>query len=227
MCGEVRLVDLLDGRVQAQVFLVELARHGQGDIGEGRAATRHPGRAEDRIGQHLAGLRRVHDATVQVQFGVAVKRLIWRVFVEIDFQRSLRIPHRRHVRAAALVTQADARVRRAVNHKVRADVREIEFEIPGPLIGWADHGPARRRGRRPEAERPRRRVHLRERLGGQRDLNGVPLGEAEDGVGRGGDTEGRYESQKRQRETNHGKLVCRRGERHEILTNRRSRVMRT
>ena len=115
---EEALVDLFDQRVDADVFLVVLAGSRERQFGDGR---RGAGTPASRKNAYESDSRpgRIADAAVQVEHRQPVEGLPFDVLVQVQLERFLQRPGRRHVGVVALVADADVLERLAVEAQDR------------------------------------------------------------------------------------------------------------
>ncbi len=144
-----RPVHGLDEGIQAEVGLVVTARDGERHLGQGRAGGRHARLAEEGEGERLASLRGVERAALQPDRMEPVEILVVGAF-QIDQERALQAPRRRHVGGVPRIAEAHALVSPALRGHGPArpgelDPEEVPLALPLPRA-------LRPRGRRGASE---------------------------------------------------------------------------
>ena len=131
-----RPVHGLDEGVKPEISLVVFARDGERHLGQSRARRGNAGLAEKGEGERLPRLRRVECTALELDRAKPVEiSMIGRV--QLDHERTLQAPGRRHVGGVPRVAEADALVRLPLDRDVPArpaelDAEEVPFACPLP-----------------------------------------------------------------------------------------------
>ena len=122
-----RAVHGLDERIQAEISLLVPARDGERHFGHGGMRGRHTRLAKEGEGERLASLRGVERTALQAERMEPVEILVVGL-LQIDQERTLQAPRRRHVGGVSRVAESDPLVSLSLREQGPTRPRELKPE---------------------------------------------------------------------------------------------------